>query len=204
MLQGHAAPLSYVRFLRHQLITSSVDSTLRWWDLGPTPRSPAAGHFPATAPASSPPPRHLRTMRGHSNAKNFVGLSVREEDSLIACGSEGGHAFAYHTSWDTPVATAPLGGRKHRVGSRQSLPLHQRQSPVQHALPASTLDPPISQLGALAAGGVFSPHLVTAVAWRPVVPAWQPRTILAAASSEGDVGLLALEVFNDAMQAQDS
>lgn len=36
----------------------------------------------------------VRTFRGHSNEKNFVGLTVNSE--YIACGSETNEVFAYH------------------------------------------------------------------------------------------------------------
>ncbi|GIL60557.1 hypothetical protein Vafri_15102 [Volvox africanus] len=52
--------------------------------------------------------RPSRIFRGHRNEKNFVGLSVRAEDGLLACGSECSRAFAYHTSWSNPLATLDL------------------------------------------------------------------------------------------------
>lgn len=36
----------------------------------------------------------IRTLRGHSNEKNFVGLAVNSE--YIACGSETNEVFVYH------------------------------------------------------------------------------------------------------------
>ena len=36
----------------------------------------------------------LRTFRGHTNEKNFVGLAVNSE--YIACGSETNEVFVYH------------------------------------------------------------------------------------------------------------
>ncbi|GIL91488.1 hypothetical protein Vretimale_18776 [Volvox reticuliferus] len=49
--------------------------------------------------------RPCRVFRGHRNEKNFVGLSVRAEDGLLACGSECSRAFAYNTLWSDPLAT---------------------------------------------------------------------------------------------------
>ena len=165
--------MAYVRFMGHRVVTSSTDSSLGWWNLqGPLP--------PTIPPASGPANglRRLRTMRGHVNRQNFVGLAVREQDSLIACGSEMGRAFTYHTSWDSPMAAAPLDG------SAQA---------------------PVSMLaqGTVSGGRPLSQHgrLVSAVAWRPLLNSWPQRTILAAAFSEGDLGLLSLEVDEAAMLA---
>lgn len=36
----------------------------------------------------------IRTLRGHTNEKNFVGLTVNNE--YIACGSESNEVFVYH------------------------------------------------------------------------------------------------------------
>jgi len=36
----------------------------------------------------------IRTLKGHTNEKNFVGLSVNSE--YIACGSETNEVFVYH------------------------------------------------------------------------------------------------------------
>lgn len=36
----------------------------------------------------------IRTLKGHTNEKNFVGLTVNSE--YIACGSETNEVFVYH------------------------------------------------------------------------------------------------------------
>lgn len=46
----------------------------------------------------------LKVFQGHRNEKNFVGLAVRPEDGLMACGSESQEVFTYHTSWSQPLA----------------------------------------------------------------------------------------------------
>ena len=64
---GHRKAVSYVRFLAgSEVVSASTDSTLRMWDAR------------ALAPS--------RTFSGHTNEKNFVGLSVDQD--FIACGSE--------------------------------------------------------------------------------------------------------------------
>ena len=47
---------------------------------------------------------------GHANVKNFVGLSVREDDELMATGSESGQAYTYHRAWSAPVAAHGFAG----------------------------------------------------------------------------------------------
>lgn len=41
---------------------------------------------------------------GHTNEKNFVGLSV-SRDSYIACGSENNSVYCYHKAVPTPICS---------------------------------------------------------------------------------------------------
>ncbi|KAJ9686555.1 hypothetical protein PVL29_015441 [Vitis rotundifolia] len=75
IFSGHKKAVSYVKFLsNNELASASTDSTLRLWDV--------KKHLP------------VRTFRGHTNEKNFVGLSVNSE--YISCGSETNDVFVYH------------------------------------------------------------------------------------------------------------
>ncbi|CAI5517779.1 unnamed protein product, partial [Closterium sp. Naga37s-1] len=75
VFSGHRKAVSYVKFLSpSQLASASTDSTLRLWDV----HSHAA----------------IRTLRGHTNEKNFVGLSVNSD--YIACGSETNEVYIYY------------------------------------------------------------------------------------------------------------
>ncbi|EPS63849.1 hypothetical protein M569_10934, partial [Genlisea aurea] len=75
IFSGHRKAVSYVKFLSStELASASTDSTLRLWDVK------------ENAP--------LRVFRGHTNEKNFVGLTVSNE--YIACGSETNEVFVYH------------------------------------------------------------------------------------------------------------
>lgn len=90
----HNRPTSYAKFLdRTTLVTAATDASLATWTLG--------GDLTAIAPG--------RVFRGHANAKNFVGLAVRPEDRLVACGSECSRVYAYSMAWECPVASADLG-----------------------------------------------------------------------------------------------
>ncbi|KAK4279162.1 hypothetical protein QN277_016912 [Acacia crassicarpa] len=86
---GHRKAVSYVKFLsNNELASASTDSTLRLWDV--------KENIP------------VRTFKGHTNEKNFVGLTVNND--YIACGSETNEVFVYHKEISKPVTW-------HRFGS---------------------------------------------------------------------------------------
>ncbi|KAL9253507.1 SPA1-RELATED 2-like protein [Drosera capensis] len=96
ILSGHEKAVSYVKFLDSAtLVSASTDNTLKLWDLS---RSAASGL--STNACSS-------TFRGHTNEKNFVGLSVADE--YIACGSETNEVFTYHKSFPMPITSHKFG-----------------------------------------------------------------------------------------------
>lgn len=89
IFSGHRKAVSYVKFVSSvELASASTDSTLRLWDVR----------------ANS----HIRTLKGHTNEKNFVGLSVNSD--YIACGSETNEVCVYHKAIAKPAAW-------HRFGS---------------------------------------------------------------------------------------
>lgn len=89
IFSGHRKAVSYVKFLsNNELASASTDSTLRLWDV--------KENLP------------VRTLRGHTNEKNFVGLSVNNE--FLSCGSETNEVFVYHKAISKPVTW-------HRFGS---------------------------------------------------------------------------------------
>ncbi|KAI4319877.1 hypothetical protein MLD38_033423 [Melastoma candidum] len=82
VFSGHRKAVSYVKFLsNNELASASTDSTLRLWDLKEN--------------------QPVRVLRGHTNEKNFVGLTVNSE--FIACGSETNEVFVYHKEISKPV-----------------------------------------------------------------------------------------------------
>lgn len=92
VLSGHKNSIAYVRFLgSDSLVTSSTDNTLKLWDLK------SACSDGGTSPA-------VRTYHGHTNEKNFVGLSVHPE-GFIASGSEDNTVVAYHKNFTSPMAS---------------------------------------------------------------------------------------------------
>ncbi|CAG0879455.1 unnamed protein product [Cyprideis torosa] len=73
--KGHKKAVSYVRFLDdNTLISASTDSCLKIWS--------EFQSFP------------VRTLQGHTNEKNFVGLTSNG-GNLIACGSENNSLYVY-------------------------------------------------------------------------------------------------------------
>ncbi|RDX95342.1 Protein SPA1-RELATED 2, partial [Mucuna pruriens] len=96
VLAGHRKAVSNVKFLDSEtLVSASTDSTLKVWDLNKT--SPVG---PSTSACSL-------TLSGHTNEKNFVGLSVT--DGYIACGSETNEVYAYYKSLPMPVTSHKFG-----------------------------------------------------------------------------------------------
>eukprot|EP00842_Homolaphlyctis_polyrhiza_P002575 jgi/Hompol1/3318/HPOL_006465-RA len=51
----------------------------------------------------------LRTYTGHTNEKNFVGLSVNADGEFIACGSETNEVFTYYSKLSKPIVTHRFG-----------------------------------------------------------------------------------------------
>lgn len=148
-LQGHSRPLSYVKFLdAHRVVTAATDGTLATFDFSPTAD-------PDTGVASSPGVRRTHRFTGHHNYKNFVGLAVRPEDNLVACGSESDHAYAYSMSWEVPLVAHKFTGA-----------------------------------GISRAPG--APPFCCAVAWQPATATPGCPPVLAAATSDGMVRMLAL------------
>ncbi|PIA34520.1 hypothetical protein AQUCO_03700062v1 [Aquilegia coerulea] len=95
-IDGHRKAVSYVKFLDSAtLVSASTDNTLKLWDLNKTS---------CTGLSSS---ACSLTLCGHTNEKNFVGLSV--SGGYIACGSETNEVFAYHRSLPMPITSSKFG-----------------------------------------------------------------------------------------------
>ncbi|KAK9053017.1 hypothetical protein SSX86_029647 [Deinandra increscens subsp. villosa] len=95
-LSGHDRAVSYVKFLDcGTLVSASTDNTLKLWDLN-------KAEFGSLSTSSC-----ILTFKGHTNEKNFVGLSVA--DGFIACGSETNEVFTYHRSLPMPITSHKFG-----------------------------------------------------------------------------------------------
>ncbi|GFZ06637.1 SPA1-related 2 [Actinidia rufa] len=96
ILAGHDKAVSYVKFLDSEtVISASTDNTLKLWDLNKT----SSSGLSTTACIS--------TLKGHTNEKNFVGLSVA--DGYIACGSETNEVYSYYRSLPMPITSHKFG-----------------------------------------------------------------------------------------------
>ncbi|CAN1156848.1 Protein SPA1-RELATED 3 [Linum perenne] len=100
-LVGHSKTVSYVKFLdTTTIVSASTDNTLKLWDLSA-----------CTTRVNDTP---LHSFTGHTNVKNFVGLSV--SDGYIATGSETNEVVIYHRAFPMPAlshkfnTTDPISG----------------------------------------------------------------------------------------------
>uniref|UniRef100_A0A7N0TQJ0 Uncharacterized protein n=1 Tax=Kalanchoe fedtschenkoi TaxID=63787 RepID=A0A7N0TQJ0_KALFE len=95
-LAGHGKAVSNLKFVDSKtLVSASTDNSLKLWDLSKTT------HDGQSVNACT------LTFSGHTNDKNFVGLSV--EDGFIACGSETNEVFTYYRSLPMPITTHKFG-----------------------------------------------------------------------------------------------
>ncbi|CAL2241955.1 unnamed protein product [Prunus armeniaca] len=95
-LPGHGKAVSYVKFVDAEtLVSASTDNTLKLWDLN---QAISTG-FSSNACSL--------TFSGHTNQKNFVGLSV--SDGYIACGSETNEVYSYYRSLPMPITSHKFG-----------------------------------------------------------------------------------------------
>ncbi|KAF8379662.1 hypothetical protein HHK36_029106 [Tetracentron sinense] len=95
-LAGHGKAVSNVKFLDQEtLVSASTDNTLKLWDLNKTSSSESSTNACSL------------TFSGHTNEKNFVGLSI--SDGYIACGSETNEIYAYYKSLPMPITSHKFG-----------------------------------------------------------------------------------------------
>uniref|UniRef100_A0A0M3IIP0 WD_REPEATS_REGION domain-containing protein n=1 Tax=Ascaris lumbricoides TaxID=6252 RepID=A0A0M3IIP0_ASCLU len=82
VFRGHRKAVSYVKYCNeNEVVSASTDSNLRLWDVNTG--------------------KCIRTMKGHQNEKNFVGLAT--DGSHIVCGRQ-----IIFACWFTPFPEPPL------------------------------------------------------------------------------------------------
>lgn len=83
VLSGHKKAVSYVRYASStEVVSASTDGTLRVWEVGGD--------------------KSVKTLSGHTNEKNFVGLSVTSQ--FVCCGSETNDVYVYYKHVSRPLA----------------------------------------------------------------------------------------------------
>ncbi|XP_058095406.1 protein SPA1-RELATED 3 isoform X3 [Magnolia sinica] len=98
---GHTKTVSNVRFVDStNLVSASTDNSLKLWDL--------------TMSASRVVDNPIRTFTGHTNVKNFVGLSI--SDGYIATGSETNEVIVYHKAFPMPALSYKFDGSDRLTG----------------------------------------------------------------------------------------
>jgi E3 ubiquitin-protein ligase RFWD2 len=195
-LRGHAKAVSYVRWLSDcELVTSSIDSTVRLWTAGGGwpggggGLSEAVGGGNSGSDAAGGGSRSGdgggsgsgdggwacdRVFTGHTNYRNFVGLGVC--GPFIACGSESNEVMVYYKGVTHPVLRVPL-------------------QPPGGCGPAAAGGGGRGGSGGAGAGGGPA-HFVSAVCWRggcgSEAGAGADAGTLLAANSQGGIWLLSL------------
>ncbi|VDN91993.1 unnamed protein product [Brugia pahangi] len=88
VFRGHRKAVSYVKYCtENEVVSASTDSNLRLWDV-------SSG-------------KCIRTMKGHQNERNFVGLAT--DGNHIVCGSENNHLYLYHKGLCDPLMCYDFG-----------------------------------------------------------------------------------------------
>ena len=96
IFKGHKKAASYVKYSsQNELVSASTDCTLKLWDV--------------TTSIHSQVSKCLRSFTGHTNEKNFVGLSTNSTGEFIACGSETNEVFIYHNKLSSQVLSHKFG-----------------------------------------------------------------------------------------------
>ncbi|KAJ3045226.1 coatomer subunit alpha [Rhizophlyctis rosea] len=106
IFKGHRKAVSYVRFLTSdQVVSASTDSTLRLWSLRSAMSNESVGC--------------VRTYQGHTNEKNFVGLSINSDADFLACGSETNEVYAYYARLPKPVVVHKFGNNVDSISGEE-------------------------------------------------------------------------------------
>ncbi|XP_051119184.1 protein SPA1-RELATED 2 [Andrographis paniculata] len=114
VLGGHKKAVSFAKFLDSgSIVSASTDNTLKVWDLKRTSSNSVSRDA------------CVLTLRGHTNEKNFVGLSVAA-DGYITCGSETNEVYAYYRSLPMPISAHKFGSVDPITGKER-----ERESDVQ-------------------------------------------------------------------------
>ena len=127
-LSSHKKAVSYVKYINsRELCSASTDSSVCIWDVKKSHShtetfDPYNIYHQGGGGVTSIPPemetnnsagiesdivstRLIRTLTGHVNRRNFVGLAASSDGKSVACGSETNEVFVYNKNFSTPLAT---------------------------------------------------------------------------------------------------
>jgi len=173
--RGHSHAVAFVRFgAPTTLISSSTDSTVRYWDV------------------SSSHASCLNTHSGHVNSKNFLGLT--HSGTFTATGSEDGRVVVYHQAVRRPLLAHSFGvinplsgetegaGEVHLRSGSSSVGTRSERS-TSHGDEAS-----LSSFSSVNSSSSSTKHFVSALCWRPRAA----QETLVAANSQGSIKVFTL------------
>ncbi|KAJ3141916.1 coatomer subunit alpha [Physocladia obscura] len=106
------APLSsfieanLVENLTSSIFRKSASSTL---NLQKTSVRQTLSNLPVRNQHQYQQPQCMRSYSGHTNEKNFVGLSINSTGEFISCGSENNSVYTYFSSLSTPIINHRFG-----------------------------------------------------------------------------------------------
>jgi len=113
VLEGHQRAVSYVSFTgAGEVVTASVDSTLKLWDISGPVRASGDGAEHETA--STQRVAAQSTYRGHANRGNFVGLATTS-NGLLFTGSEDNCVYTYHKAMPVPISRHEIASVGHEA-----------------------------------------------------------------------------------------
>lgn len=207
-LKWHDGAVSYARFCGRNAATAATDGTVAYWDLATAAAADTDGILT----------KANQVMAGHTNRRNFVGLSVLHSSAgaaggcgsrlsgghVLACGSEDAVVHAYHTARAAPLATWQLvpAGTAPYSGVAVAAPAAAFSGGKDEAV----VPVPAASSAAFSRGGddltpgglaVGSPaarrEFVSSVAWAPPTATASDSPLLAVAASDGELRVLSLQ-----------
>jgi E3 ubiquitin-protein ligase RFWD2 len=118
-LSSHKKAVSYVKYINSsELCSASTDSSVCIWDVKKSNSHVIDANNENNKNGSSNnnnnnnnnSTRLIRTLTGHMNRKNFVGLATSSDGKSVACGSETNEVFIYNKNFSSPLATVSFDG----------------------------------------------------------------------------------------------
>ncbi|ORX47936.1 WD40 repeat-like protein [Piromyces finnis] len=111
-IRGHKKAISYVKFRnRYEFVSASTDNSLKLWSINPY----ALNMNNYGNNNSNNKIQLVRTYSGHTNERNFAGLSINKDGDFILCGSETNEIFVYYSEFERPTIVQNFGNMANNV-----------------------------------------------------------------------------------------